>query len=116
MTQADYFESSKAVHFTIIRNNQDIETLSGLGEQFTNYSKVFIFLVTTLGTFIYVKEQTDFILQLYTFAIIAFITLSIATLFMDMFGQSADALVLAYFTDCEVQNILITIIKYIIFK
>ncbi|CAD8088091.1 unnamed protein product [Paramecium primaurelia] len=104
MTSADYFESSKAVHFTIKRNYQDFETLSGLGEQFTHYSKMFIFLVTTLGTFIYVKEQTDFTLQLYTFAIIAFITLSIATLFMDMFGQSADALVLTYFTDCEVQK------------
>lgn len=65
---------------------------------------MFIFLTATVGTFIYVKERTDFTLGIYTFLIIAFITLSIATLFMEMFGQSADALVLAYFTDCEVQK------------
>lgn len=34
----------------------------------------------------------------------AYVTLSIATLFMDMFGQSADALILVYFTDCEVEK------------
>jgi choline transporter-like protein 2/4/5 len=47
---------------------------------------MFIFLTATVGTFIYVKERTDFTLEIYTFVIIAFITLSIATLFMEMFG------------------------------
>lgn len=34
----------------------------------------------------------------------AYLTLSIASLFMDMFGQTGDALILAYFTDCEVER------------
>lgn len=32
MTSADYFEASKAVHFTIKRNSKDFDTLSGLGD------------------------------------------------------------------------------------
>jgi len=41
---------------------------------------------------------------LYALAMMAYVTLSIATLFMDMFGQTADALILVYFTDCEVEK------------
>lgn len=53
MTSQEYFEASKAVHFTIKRNAKDFETLSGLGDTFTHFSKNFIFLCSTLGCFIY---------------------------------------------------------------
>lgn len=32
LTSMDYFEASKAVYFTIKRNNKDFDTLSDLGE------------------------------------------------------------------------------------
>lgn len=35
---------------------------------------------------------------------IALVSLSTSTLFMDMFGQSGDAILLAYFTDIEVEQ------------
>jgi solute carrier family 44 (choline transporter-like protein), member 2/4/5 len=36
---------------------------------------------------------------------IALVSLSTSTLFMDMFGQSGDALLMTYFTDIEVEQI-----------
>ena len=54
-------------------------------------------------------SHSQFIQQLYHFSLIyykliGFVSLSTATLFMDVFGQSADALLLTYFTDLEVEK------------
>ena len=69
---------------------------------------MFIFLASSVLSFYIMisnpKYNDTITKPLYPVIAIGFITLSISTLFMDMFGQSADGLILAYFTDCEVER------------
>ncbi len=57
MTSEDFCDATKSAFFVMKRNFKDFGLLSGLGDSFTHFGKMFIFLITSFGCMIYLTNN-----------------------------------------------------------